>query len=232
MLILSFDTSSPRLVLALARDRALLAAEAVENKGTHMKNLLPAAAQLLDGQKIKVGEVEAFAAVTGPGSFTGLRIGIATAQALAFAGGRPCLALNSLDAAAYAYEDEAALTAAMYEARNRRVYRAAYRGGRRVIEAGVGPIHEFAEALCRERRADEKLIFCGDETAARYAEDDEVLKVLGSRPETAPELYYRPEVLAELARREAEAGRFLRPEALLPEYYAPTQAERNFGVFI
>lgn len=229
MLILAFDTSGPRLACALAEDEEILAADVYEDEGRHMARLLPALQDILKRGGRELGEVGCFAAGVGPGSFTGIRIGAATAQALAFAREVPCIALNSLDAAAYDKHAENTLTAAMYEARNRRIYAAAYRGGAYVIPPAVGPADDFAAVLKAKRREGEKLLFCGDETAARYAADEKIREILGRQPEASDELGYRPEVLGKMAWQAWQEKKLLKPHELLPEYYAATQAERRFG---
>lgn len=232
MLILSFDTSGPRLAAALAEDAALLAAATFTDEETHMRQLLPAIEKIMAAGGRRLQETDLFAAVTGPGSFTGIRIGVATAQALAAALHKRCLPLNSLEAAAYDERRPGRITAAMFEARNRRVYAAAWRGRELLIKPSVGPVTDLARRL-RDLTAEseaEELLFCGDETAARYAQDEEIVHLLGREAAVSPERYYRPEVLAKLASEAWQAGRAVEPQELLPEYYAATQAERNFGL--
>ncbi len=229
MLILSFDTSAARLPIVLAEEEKVLASAVYGGSGTHMKNILPAIRDILAEAGKTVKDLEAVAAVCGPGSFTGIRIGAATAQGLAAASGIPCIKLNSLEAAAYGKCAPGRITVPMLEARNRRVYAAAYRGQELLISPAVGRVEDLA-ALIAGKREDESILFCGDETAARYADDEEVLKHLGVKAEAADESGYKAEVLAALAAAAWREGRLLKPEELLPDYYAPTQAERNFGM--
>jgi len=100
MLILAADTSLPLLSVALLRDDDLLAAAALEGKGSRNEKLLPAIDWLLGESGIDRHDVDLFAVTRGPGSFTGVRIGLATMQGLALALGKPVCAMSTHEAIA------------------------------------------------------------------------------------------------------------------------------------
>src|SRR5262249_10923115 len=100
MLILGVDTSLPLLSVALLRGDDLLAAVALEGKGSRNEKLLPAIDWLLSESGIDRKEVDLFAVTRGPGSFTGVRIGLATMQGLALALGKPVCAMSTHEAIA------------------------------------------------------------------------------------------------------------------------------------
>ena len=100
MLILAADTSLPLLSVALLRDDDLIAAAALEGKGSRNEKLLPAIVWLLGEAGVDRREVELFAVTRGPGSFTGVRIGLATMQGLALALGKPVCAMSTHEAIA------------------------------------------------------------------------------------------------------------------------------------
>jgi len=100
MLILAADTSLPLLSVALLDDGALLGALALEGKGSRNEKLLPAIDWLLTESGIDRRAIELFAVTRGPGSFTGVRIGLATMQGLALALGRPVCAMSTHEAIA------------------------------------------------------------------------------------------------------------------------------------
>ena len=100
MLILAADTSLPLLSVALLRDDDLLASAALEGKGSRNEKLLPAIDWLLGEAGVGRREVDLFAVTRGPGSFTGVRIGLATMQGLALALGRPVCAMSTHEAIA------------------------------------------------------------------------------------------------------------------------------------
>jgi tRNA threonylcarbamoyl adenosine modification protein YeaZ len=100
MIILAADTSLPLLSVALLRDDDLLAAAALEGKGSRNEKLLPAIDWLLGESGIDRHDVDLFAVTRGPGSFTGVRIGLATMQGLALALGKPVCAMSTHEAIA------------------------------------------------------------------------------------------------------------------------------------
>src|SRR5437764_759501 len=100
MIILASDTSLPLLSVALLRDDDLLAAAALEGKGSRNEKLLPAIDWLLGEAGVDRRAIDLFAVTRGPGSFTGVRIGLATMQGLALALGKPVCAMSTHEALA------------------------------------------------------------------------------------------------------------------------------------
>ncbi|MEA2236172.1 MAG: tRNA threonylcarbamoyladenosine biosynthesis protein TsaB [Thermoanaerobaculia bacterium] len=100
MLILAADTSLPILSAALLLDDALLGAVALEGKHSRNEKLLPAIDWLLTEAAIERSAIDLFAVTRGPGSFTGVRIGLATMQGLALALGKPVCAMSTHEAIA------------------------------------------------------------------------------------------------------------------------------------
>lgn len=98
MLVLALDTTTRRGSVALARDANLLDLELGDPALTHGQRLPGDIIRLLDRQRVSLGEIDLFAVAAGPGSFTGLRIGIAAMQGLALANGRGLLGVSALDA--------------------------------------------------------------------------------------------------------------------------------------
>src|SRR5450759_446149 len=100
MLVLGVDTSLPRLSVALLKDGALIGAVTLEGKGSRNEKLLPAVDWLLSESGTDRHAIDLFAVTRGPGSFTGVRIGLATIQGLALALGRPVCAMSTHEAIA------------------------------------------------------------------------------------------------------------------------------------
>jgi tRNA threonylcarbamoyladenosine biosynthesis protein TsaB len=100
MLILAADTSLPILSVALLDDDALLGAISLEGKSSRNEKLLPAIDWLLVECNVDRHRIELFATTRGPGSFTGVRIGLATMQGLAMALGKPVCAMSTHEAIA------------------------------------------------------------------------------------------------------------------------------------
>jgi tRNA threonylcarbamoyladenosine biosynthesis protein TsaB len=101
MLVLAADTSLPILSVALVKDCALAGAVVLEGRGSRNEKLLPAIDWLLSENGIDRRTLDLFAVTRGPGSFTGVRIGLATMQGLALALGRPVCAMSTHEAAAF-----------------------------------------------------------------------------------------------------------------------------------
>lgn len=101
MLVLSADTSLPILSVALLRDGVLIGALALEGRGSRNEKLLPAIDWVLSENAIDRKEIDLLAVTRGPGSFTGVRIGLATMQGLAVALGRPVCTMSTHEAIAH-----------------------------------------------------------------------------------------------------------------------------------
>ncbi len=101
MIILGADTSLPVLSVALLRDEQLIGAIALEGKGSRNEKLLPAIDWLLGESNIGRETIDLFAVTRGPGSFTGVRIGLATIQGLALVLGKPVCAISTHEAIAF-----------------------------------------------------------------------------------------------------------------------------------
>ena len=101
MLILAADTSLPILSVALVDGDALVGAMALEGRGSRNEKLLPAIDWLLAENGVDRHRIDLFATTRGPGSFTGVRIGLATLQGLALALGKPMCAMSTHEAAAH-----------------------------------------------------------------------------------------------------------------------------------
>lgn len=139
MFVLAIDTSSPAVttgVVSVGRDVALVAARAALAARGHGELLSPSIADCLREAGITPAEIAAVVVGTGPGPFTGLRVGLVTAAAIADATGRPAYGICSLDAIAASCTDEPALLVAT-DARRREVYWARYAHGRRSTEPAV-----------------------------------------------------------------------------------------------
>jgi tRNA threonylcarbamoyladenosine biosynthesis protein TsaB len=96
MLILAVDTTTPNGSVALLEDDALLGEANVESAATHSARLLRSVDFLLTALGRDVKDIDAFAVAAGPGSFTGIRIGVGVVKSLAFASGKPVAAVSTL----------------------------------------------------------------------------------------------------------------------------------------
>jgi len=130
MLVLAADTSLPLLSVALMREGALVGALVAEGKGSRNEKLLPAIDWLLGESGIERGAIELFAVTRGPGSFTGVRIGLATVQGLALALGRPVCTMSTHAAIAHG---EPGRVAVVDDAGRGELYVSVFEDGREIV---------------------------------------------------------------------------------------------------
>src|SRR5262245_15938740 len=135
MRVLAVDTTSERESVALADGPVVRAEVRLRTTDGHSRRLLPAIAFVLDAAGLAAGDVEGYAVAVGPGSFTGVRVGLSTVQGLALAAGRPCLGLSTLDVLAAQVVGEAPRLVPMIDAaRPNQVFAAVYDGEGRRLE--------------------------------------------------------------------------------------------------
>ena len=122
MLILAISTSSKICSVALLEDDKVLKELNIENQKTHSENLLPLIDKLFKYVKKNISELNLIACDNGPGSFTGIRIGIATVKAIAEANQIPVVSCSSLEALSYNIYATTTTLCSMIDARNNQVY--------------------------------------------------------------------------------------------------------------
>jgi len=127
MKILSLDSSATVATVALSEDDRLLAEFTINNGNTHSETLLPMVEGLLRAYGVTPDEIDAYAATSGPGSFTGVRIGAATIKGLAFGTDKPCVEVSTLEAIAENLTVRSGLICPVMNARRSQVYTALFR---------------------------------------------------------------------------------------------------------
>lgn len=156
MLVLAADTSLPILSVALLNDETLIGAVALEGRGSRNEKLLPAIDWLLSENSIDRHSIDLFAVTRGPGSFTGVRIGLATMQGLALALGRPVCAMSTHEAVAFG---EAGRVAIVDDAGRGESYVSHFDDGRETLAPHIGNAPEdrrvirLAEVMQRDNMA-------------------------------------------------------------------------------
>jgi tRNA threonylcarbamoyladenosine biosynthesis protein TsaB len=228
MLILALDTSTAAGSTSVARDDHILAAQVGDARVPHGRRLPGDLLAVLSAAGATVGDVDLFAVVTGPGAFTGLRIGIASVQGLAFASGRPVVGVSALDALAAAALPEAAsgdFVAAVMDAARHEVFTALYAvSGDGALAAVEGPaVGAPASTFARWMpRTDDRLLVANGEGAARYAE---ALRASVPRARVSEPREPLAAVVARLAWRAHREGRSGPPHAVRPLYVRRPDAE-------
>jgi tRNA threonylcarbamoyladenosine biosynthesis protein TsaB len=214
MITLALDTSTRTGDCAVLRGDDVLAEVPGEASRTHAERLPRDLMTVLDRAGLALVDVDVFAVAIGPGSFTGLRVGIATMQGLALAAGRPLVGVSVLDALAHAASGAVEATthvAAWVDAWRGEVYAALYDGTRVVEGASVEPPAAILARL-RGRHA----LFIGDGVGAHR---EAVSIAMGARGVFAPVL--EPPlagIIARLARAEVAGGRRPGPADIQPLY--------------
>jgi len=142
--VLAVDTSSPRGSLAVVGPDGVLAEARVVTAEGHSRWLLPAVSALLQGLAIGARTIDVFAVTTGPGSFTGLRVGLGSVQGLALASGRPCVGLSTLDVLAASAAGSSGTIVALIDAFRGEVFSGVYdAAGRLRGERTVGALADL-----------------------------------------------------------------------------------------
>ena len=127
MLTLAFESSAKAASVALCEDGRLIS-QVIQCSGlTHSRTLLPMAEDLLRNSETEMKQIDCFAVAQGPGSFTGIRIGIATVKGLAWAADKPCIGVSTLAAMAWNGVAAGGLICAVMDARRSEVYNALFR---------------------------------------------------------------------------------------------------------
>ena len=225
MLVLALDTTTRQGSVALARDGTVIASFAGDAAITHGARLPGDLLGVLDTQGLRIGDIDLFAVAAGPGSFTGLRIGIATMQGFALANGKPLAGISALDAIREAVSPQlAALSpagdvAVWMDAQRGQVFSAVYRG-EVVLEPAL--VDKPSEILARwAREGLRPNLFAGD--GARAHADllraaDSATLIVEPLPLLAPSIALLAEVHV---RQHGPAS----PDVIRPIYIRQSDAE-------
>jgi tRNA threonylcarbamoyladenosine biosynthesis protein TsaB len=226
MIILGLDTTTKAGSAAVVRDGAVLHESAGDATLSHGQRLPADLMRVLDAAGVPLRDVNLFAVAAGPGSFTGLRVGIATVQGLAMAAARKVVAVSVLEALAYSVGGAAqapaahgAVTAAWMDAQRGQVFGALYSADGRVL-AGPSAMTPAATLDAWRTVVDlEAVTFVGD-GAARYA--DILREHVGPRVAVLPSPLLAG-VIGRIAH--ADPSRAVLPHAVVPTYVRAPDAE-------
>ena len=126
MLTLAFESSAKAASVALVEDDRLIAQYMQSSALTHSRTLLPMCEDMLNNMDYAIDDVDLIAVAQGPGSFTGIRIGIATVKGLAWASGKPCVGVSTLEAMAYNGLAAGGTICCCMDARRNQIYNAVF----------------------------------------------------------------------------------------------------------
>ena len=226
MKILALESSATAASVALCEDEALIAQSFRDTGLTHSQTLLPMTEELLAHCGLTVTDLDLIAVAAGPGSFTGLRIGVATAKGLAWAAQLPCAGCSTLEAMAWNLAGlDGELCAAM-DARRHQVYNARFRAENGTITRLTEDRAIALEDLIEELRGTKTTqIVLGDGAQLCC----EALTAAGIPARLAPPNLRQQTAwgVARLGLELAKAGQTVPPEELVPVYHRLSQAERE-----
>lgn len=226
MRTLAIDTTANTATCALTEDGRVRAVSTIDGLLTHSETMLPMVDEMLGHLGLSTNDVDIFAVTDGPGSFTGVRIGVSTIKGLAFSTGKPCVGVSSLASLAKNLEGLDGLRVPVMDARRQQVYTAIYNKEGNCV---FGDSLIQLSALCDElAKSDGPIWLAGDGylLAHRFISGDERLaKRLKSTPPAL--ILHNAASAALLAEEIFRAGKCSTDSELRPVYLRDSQAERE-----
>ena len=221
-MILGIDTSCEMASCAIVSDNKVLTEKHVVNKKKHSETLMPMIKEMFEDSGLKSGDISLLAVSNGPGSFTGLRIGMAAAKAMAYALNKRMICIPTPDVLANMYEESPDIVVPLIDARNDQVYTALYKWQDICYE----PVTEYMaihisdlKELLNDHKG--KVLLCGD---AAYKHHE----FLGCEKPDEDMIYPKASACALLSEKPLYLKKSVKAEDALPFYLRVSQAERLF----
>ena len=229
MKLLSLECSATPASAAIWEDGKILASSFVNVKLTHSQTLMPMVQSLLTSSRTEIGEIEGIAVTSGPGSFTGVRIGVSAAKGLAMPKALPCAGISTLFAIAHNFIGTDCLVCAVMDARCEQVYHADFD----VTDGKVTRLSEDEAISCKNlaenlkkvsQKRKKRVIIAGDgaEVFARFAADVPFAEIASGK-----DRFQNAVSVAIAAAPLLEEGQTVTADELLPAYLRLPQAERE-----
>lgn len=225
MLIYAMDTSGPTAGVALVMDGAIRYEATAKNKMTHSESIMPLTEEAFLHAGLTLEQVDLFSVTVGPGSFTGVRIGVTAVKAMAHAMNKPIVGVDALEALARGISLFDGVLCPIQDARAGQVYGAAFEGGKlnRLLPDEPLKLEDYLKkvsVIAGER----KLILSGDGVPVHR---ERISALIGERAVFAPPecLFLRPAAVACLAGEKPDTA--VDYKTLKPLYLRAPQAERQ-----
>lgn len=238
MLILGIETTGPFCSVSLCRDERLVTGEVGSDRLNHLSQLIPMMDRVLRAGKTGLGDLDAIALSMGPGSFTGIRIGVSTARAICQVRKIPIIPCSTLESIALAHEDKARFICPIMDARQNQTYSAVYDRGENLIPDGAYSIEEIL-GQTGQRLADlavdgpkSSLLFVGDgvdrygHALGQFAEDMKA-RVDCSMENIPQKADHLCRLAGRLLAKHGQKAMTLDYNSLLPNYMRKSAPERK-----
>ncbi len=226
MKILAAECSAKSASCAIMQDGKIIASDFIINSLTHSQTLMPMIKSMLNNTKTNIMDIDGFCISAGPGSFTGVRIGISAIKGMAAPCKTACVGVSTLEAIAYNYINTDCIVCAVMDARCSQVYNALFeiKNGTvlRLCDDRALMIQELSDEL-NTKYNDKKIIIVGDGTDvfSPFISGENIVL-------SAPDKRYQSAVgVALCAAKEFNSGNTIAPDKLLPIYLRLPQAERE-----
>ena len=226
MKILAIDTTASPVSAAVLKDGALCGEFFLNVKTTHSQTLMPVVSALLKNTGTEIGEIDVFAVNAGPGSFTGVRIGVASVKGMTLPLGKPCACVSTLESMAYNLPFKSGIVCSVMDARCKQVYNALFAvdNGKitRLTEDRALSIEELGVGL---GKYNDTIYLVGDGARLCFEAFEGKIQNIELMPENLR--YQRAYGTARAAEKMAEEGRLCSSDELMPLYLRLPQAERE-----
>mgnify|MGYP003308993888 CR=1 FL=1 len=227
MNILMIDTSGPACGVAVMKDGQMICELQLTSGKTHSQRVMPMVDQALAMCEMTTADIDLFGAVVGPGSFTGVRIGVSSVKALAHAAGKPCIGVDALEALAANVTGFDGVICPILDARAQQVYGAMFQCGMPPVRLMDDEAEKLTAFLDRVDAMGTEALFLGDGVSALK---NAIVERLGEKARFAPaqHLGLRAASACALAAEYAKDENNLKDcMTLLPLYLRAPQAERE-----
>jgi len=214
VVLLAIDTSTDHLGLAVLRGDKVVSRFHRKVGRYHSRLLVPMIDKVLKKARLEVRDVDAFCISIGPGSFTGLRIGVAVVKGLAYALKKKIVTVPTLDAIAYNAKAGKSVVCPVLDARKNKVYAALYRADGKKLKRISKHLLIPAEDLMKRTTRYKEVSFLGD-----------ALALIGMKDIKAPDWHPRPDVIAKLGRECYLRKEFVSAEDLEPLYLYSSECD-------